>query len=65
MHKGSSIKKKLAIDVTSASSHVNFDGLFDFVIFIIIIIIYYYHYFLSLLLLLLSVTLLLTLLSIP
>ena len=38
MHKGSAIKKFLAIHVTSASSHVHFDGLFDFIIFIIIII---------------------------
>ena len=38
MHKVSPIKNFLAIHVTSTSSHVHFDGLFDFIIFIIIII---------------------------
>ena len=52
MHKGSSIKNILAVYVTSASSYVHFDGLFDFIIFIIIIIIiiiiifcHYYCYY--------------------
>lgn len=46
MHKGSSIKNILAVYVTSASSHVHFDGLFDFIIIIIItIIIIFCHYY--------------------
>ena len=46
MHKGSSIKNILAVYVTSASSHVHFDSLFDFIIIIIItIIIIFCHYY--------------------
>ena len=46
MHKGSSIKNILAVYVTSASSHVHFDDLFDFIIIIIItIIIIFCHYY--------------------